>query len=46
MLKVPKIPDIPEEERTDGVVELPEVVCYLMEIIQSHYFEKNLVNNL
>ncbi len=35
MHKVPKIPDIPEEERTDGIVELLEVVRYQMEIIQS-----------
>ena len=34
MSKIPKIPDIPEEERTPLVVHLLEVVRYQSELIQ------------
>ncbi len=35
MVKIPKIPDIPEKERTPFVVQLLEIVHYQSEIIQS-----------
>ncbi len=35
MAKIPKLPDIPEEQRTPLVAQLLEVIHYQMEVIQS-----------
>jgi hypothetical protein len=35
MIKIPKIPDIPKEERTSNVIQLLEVTYYQTELIQS-----------